>query len=75
MKSRIQEKVKNHFYEIRKTKELQHLLETNLSNWKAEIQEEHPYVEVMPTGNEAITIKGKKKIEEINPTSNDNTNS
>jgi hypothetical protein len=54
-------KEETYFTQLRREKEIQNLRERNRSNWRRDIQEEHPYVTVMPTGNEKEGKEGKKK--------------
>ena len=49
------------YQEIRKHKELNNLREGAYSNWRTELQEEHPYVEVMPQINKTEDKKDKAK--------------
>ena len=50
--------------EIRKHKELNHLREGAHSDWRTELQEEHPYVEVMPSSNQKQK-EVEKKMKEL----------
>lgn len=56
----------SYFTHLREMKELYHLREKSLSNWRQDIQEEHPYVEVMPGGDDDIHPKLKNDIKNKN---------
>lgn len=40
-----------HFLELRRQKELIKMMEANSYDWRKQLQEEHPYVDVMPKTN------------------------
>lgn len=40
-----------HFLELRRQKEVIKMMEANSYDWRKQLQEEHPYVDVMPSTN------------------------
>ena len=52
------------YREIRKHKELSHLREGVISDWRKDLQEEHPYVDVMPSSGQKQK-DAEKKMKEL----------
>ena len=59
----------DHFEQLRKEKEIIKLRESMQSDWRSEMitekkEDDHPYIEVMPSGEVAPTKEKKEKKEE-----------
>jgi hypothetical protein len=61
-KRRMSEDTKEYFFNLRREQELIHLREKNMCDWRQELQEEHPYVEVMPGGDDELDSKLQPKV-------------
>ena len=49
-----------HFLELRRQKEVIKMYEANKNDWRSQLNEEHPYVEVMPKQTPSIAELAKK---------------